>query len=230
MKSFIAIFLIIVPGLILGIYDKTVAMGLAIVAGALASVFLHLDKFKEFQGAGFSAKLKDEVQKVVEEATATIATLRQAVTPLLYTALFGLFTEDFSFSMDLLVKLKMEKDLENIANDLGIFDSRIIEIVNNFHVMYLGEHQWNFIKALRRDVQSNPFEESSKIFSALDLKDWPWSRNQAQIKEKLLEVVNPYKDKLGYEAKEALEDYLYYFDRHEIRRPEDFRRLTRLPL
>ena len=59
----------------------TVQMGLAIVAGAIAVAFINIDKFKSFKGAGFEA----ELQKVVEEAYATMETLRSMSKPIILT-------------------------------------------------------------------------------------------------------------------------------------------------
>ncbi len=40
-------------------------MGLMIVSGAVFLSFLNIDKFKKFQGAGFSAEMKDTLDKAV---------------------------------------------------------------------------------------------------------------------------------------------------------------------
>lgn len=44
-------------------------MGLVIVAGALGLAFSNLDKFSEFSGAGFSAKMRDQIQAVINKET-----------------------------------------------------------------------------------------------------------------------------------------------------------------
>ena len=44
-------------------------MGLSILAGALGLAFSNLDKLSEFSGAGFSAKMKDQVQAVIDKET-----------------------------------------------------------------------------------------------------------------------------------------------------------------
>ncbi len=52
-----------------GFMSKPTEMGLAILAGALGLAFSNLDKFSEFSGAGFSAKMKDQVQAVIDKET-----------------------------------------------------------------------------------------------------------------------------------------------------------------
>lgn len=44
-------------------------MGLVIVAGALGLAFSNLDKFSEFSGAGFSAKMRDQIKAVINKET-----------------------------------------------------------------------------------------------------------------------------------------------------------------
>ena len=52
-----------------GYMSQPAEMGLAIVAGALGLVFSNLERFSEFSGAGFSAKLKDQVEALIEKET-----------------------------------------------------------------------------------------------------------------------------------------------------------------
>ena len=52
-----------------GYLGKPTEMGLAILAGALGLAFSNLDKFSEFSGAGFSAKMKDQLQAVIDKET-----------------------------------------------------------------------------------------------------------------------------------------------------------------
>lgn len=48
-----------------GFQGMPTEMGLMIVSGAVFLSFLNLDKFKKFQGAGFSAEMKDTLDKAV---------------------------------------------------------------------------------------------------------------------------------------------------------------------
>ncbi|MBD3670027.1 MAG: hypothetical protein HUJ29_04565 [Gammaproteobacteria bacterium] len=44
-------------------------MGLAILSGALGMAFSNIDKISEFKGAGFEAKMKDQIQAVIDKET-----------------------------------------------------------------------------------------------------------------------------------------------------------------
>jgi len=63
-----AIILLVVP-CYFGYMSQPTEMGLSILAGALGLAFANLDKLSEFSGAGFSAKMKDQMQAVVEKET-----------------------------------------------------------------------------------------------------------------------------------------------------------------
>lgn len=46
-----------------GYESKTAEMSLMIIAGSIFLSFLNIDKFKSFKGVGFSAELKDTINK-----------------------------------------------------------------------------------------------------------------------------------------------------------------------
>jgi len=67
------------PSVYFGVTGNNTAMGLATLAGGLAAVFLHLDKFKYFKAASFEAQLQDKIQ----EADITIQKIRELMKPLI---------------------------------------------------------------------------------------------------------------------------------------------------
>lgn len=52
-----------------GLLRLPTEMGLSIVAGSLGLAFSNLDKLSEFSGGGFSAKLRTQVQAVIDKET-----------------------------------------------------------------------------------------------------------------------------------------------------------------
>lgn len=70
-----AIILLVAP-CYFGYMAQPMEMGLAILAGALGLAFANLDKMSEFSGAGFSAKMKDQIQAVVEKETESTPPVR----------------------------------------------------------------------------------------------------------------------------------------------------------
>lgn len=63
-----ALVLLVVP-CYFGYMAQPTEMGLAILAGALGLAFSNIEKLSEFSGAGFSAKMKNQIQAVVEKET-----------------------------------------------------------------------------------------------------------------------------------------------------------------
>ena len=78
--------LLIVSVFVFGLRGMTVEMGIGVVASAIFLAFANLDKFSEFKGGGFEAKLK----QAVDEANATVENLREITTPLIITSLDSL--------------------------------------------------------------------------------------------------------------------------------------------
>ncbi|MEX2515933.1 MAG: hypothetical protein WD572_03335 [Gammaproteobacteria bacterium] len=54
---------------VFGYMAMATEMGLSILAGALGMAFSNIDKIAEFSGAGFSAKMKDQMQAVIDKET-----------------------------------------------------------------------------------------------------------------------------------------------------------------
>lgn len=59
-----------------GYMGQPTEMGLAILAGALGLAFSNIDKLSEFSGAGFSAKMKHQIEAVVEKETESTPLLK----------------------------------------------------------------------------------------------------------------------------------------------------------
>lgn len=78
------VLLVISPAL--GFMDKSVEMGLAIVAGAIGLAFSNIDKICSFEGAGFKAEMWKKMETVVEKETETDQDLEIIKSVSLYSA------------------------------------------------------------------------------------------------------------------------------------------------
>lgn len=65
---------LIIGSLYFGLHGQPAEMALAIVGGAICLCFVNLDKFQEISGAGFSAKLKQQVEAVIAKETESAPT------------------------------------------------------------------------------------------------------------------------------------------------------------
>jgi hypothetical protein len=59
--------------MIFGCLGKPTEMGLAIVAASMALVFSDIDKFQSFNGAGFSAVLRNQIEAIIDKQTEPIS-------------------------------------------------------------------------------------------------------------------------------------------------------------
>lgn len=69
MLTFCSAILLLGVSSVFGFMSMPTEMGLAILAGALGMAFSNIDKISEFSGAGFSAKMKDQLQAVIDKET-----------------------------------------------------------------------------------------------------------------------------------------------------------------
>ena len=66
---FISASVLLIVSSTLGFMAMPKEMALAILAGAIGLAFSNIDKISEFKGAGFEAKMKDQVQAIIDKET-----------------------------------------------------------------------------------------------------------------------------------------------------------------
>lgn len=66
---FLAFIFILGGSFYFGYVERPVEMGLAIVAGSIALAFSYIDKIEMFKGAGFEAKMRQQVATLVAKET-----------------------------------------------------------------------------------------------------------------------------------------------------------------
>lgn len=122
-----------------------VEMGIAVAASGVFLAFTNLDKFSEFKGAGFEAKLR----QAVDEANATIDNLKEVAKPLILTNLTALakagrFSEGaFNKNHDLYDQLsEMQAKIGLVGDDLEKSKSS-----------YLNIHAWDMVSELSVDIE-----------------------------------------------------------------------------
>ena len=210
LKSFISVVVILVPGLSFGALGKSVEMGLAVAAGAIAAAFINIDKFEHFKGAGFEAQMK----KAVEEAYATIENLREITKPLI-VSMVGMLTHANRWSgMEQDQKHKLMDDFERISKALSLNDKELDSVIEIFHRYHTWDHFSVFITALSKE--NNISKESIKELE--QLRDYKTSNFPS--KEDIISLLGVPLDDLNLGINEVLEDYLYYRNNHKLRREE----------
>lgn len=205
MKIILTILLIFVPTIYFGYMGQTVEMGLAIVAGAVTSAFINLDKFERFSGAGFEAELR----KAVSEAYATLDNLKEVSKPLMKVTLTNLTYANRWGGMDFNEKHEYKKTIENIAMSLEIDD----ELKNTFEIFHR-YHTWDlyseFVTVLYKETNNH------LLRNELDsIKDY--STERFPNKEEILEIITANDLVITAVMEDRLEAYLYYLKNRKLK-------------
>lgn len=131
---------------IFGLKGMAAEMGIAVAASGLFLAFANLDKFSEFKGAGFEAKLRE----AVNEANATIENLKSVAAPLLTTTIDllakdGRFGEDSAFNKN----HDLYNKLVSLQADIGISDNSLEKAKSQ----YLNIHAWDMVSDLASGIE-----------------------------------------------------------------------------
>lgn len=138
--NFVGFILLITSVFVFGLKGMATEMGVAVVASSIFLAFANLDKFSEFKGAGFEAKLRE----AVNEANATIENLKEVAKPLIKTNLFvlsksGRFSEGaFNKSHD------VYDQLAELQRKIGL-EGQDLE---KSKAGYLNIHAWDMVSEL----------------------------------------------------------------------------------
>lgn len=154
--NIIGFILLIASVFVFGLKGMTAEMGIAVAASSIFLAFANLDKFSEFKGAGFEAKLR----KAVDEANATIENLKEVAKPLIKTNLFALAKAGrlsgsaFHKSHDVYDQLaELQRKIELDGQDL-----------EESKACYLNIHAWDMVSELSGNIEHAGTERFSVIF------------------------------------------------------------------
>ncbi|WP_296060759.1 hypothetical protein [uncultured Amphritea sp.] len=151
--NFVGFILLIASVFVFGLIGMAAEMGIAVAASGIFLAFANLDKFSEFKGAGFEAKLKE----AVNEANATIENLKEVAKPLIKTNLFALakagrFSEGaFNKSHD------VYDQLSELQEKIGL-EGQDLE---NSKSSYLNIHAWDMVSELSGNIERSGNEKFS---------------------------------------------------------------------
>jgi len=209
------VILIIGPALLFGFQGKPTEMGLAIVAGAVASAFLNMDKLQRFKGAGFEAEMKAEVKQVVDKVHATLDNLRDVTRPLLISTLETLINQGRFGSINANTKHQLLADVLKTADSLQICSEEpLIELKERFYRYHTWDHYSLFVNNI--DIINKDAEHKLKDFIHRDT----YKYSNFPTRELISNILGEELVKLDDKSKNHLEDYLYYLNNHSLRRKD----------
>jgi hypothetical protein len=132
-------------------------MWIITLTGAICLAFANIDKIQRFKGAGFEAEMKN----VVKEAYATIEMLKKIGKPIIINSINNLTWAGrigAYESIDLLNKIKIIKDLENISKEINVFDNELEDYIKQFYLL----HGRDFLRTIDNTLRDSQEYRSNK--------------------------------------------------------------------
>ncbi len=132
---------------IFGLLGKPTEMGIAVAAGFVYLAFANLEKFAEFKGAGFEAKLRN----VVTEATLTLQNLKDVAGPLIDTNLRTIAEANRIVGSSFERSHDMFDKMLDLQEKLSL-SSREVEAAK---ALYLTVFAWDMTHELAREIEGS---------------------------------------------------------------------------
>lgn len=203
---------------VFGYLEKTAALVGAITASAIGMAFANLDKIARFKGAGFEAQMKEAVQ----EAYATTDSLRDLAIVMARAVSDILAVENRYAGIKDIHKLDIKKNIDCILRDAGIDDRKIKHAGRLFDAYIHFDHAKRLANLASKtpDIsdQAKQAVEEMAVFSKTGDLDELYAASPVEFRKFLSEH-----DLKSKEIEEALEDYEYFVEKYDFRRPEQCR-------
>lgn len=187
-----------------GLREMISEMGIAVVASAIFLAFANLDKFSEFKGAGFEAKMRH----VVDEANATIDNLKEVAKPLIKTNLISLAKAGRFSSGAFNKNHELYDQLIELQQKLDLTGSDIEESKSK----YLNIHAWDMISELSDKIgksgESNFYKTYIDTIGTHNFEKAPDLSSFNQLIEKI---------QLNDECKKNYEALKRYYVKYDIK-------------
>lgn len=195
--------------LLFGLKEMAVEMGLFVVACGVALSFTNIDKIQRFKGAGFEAEMK----KAVEDAYATMESLKSIAKPLILSTLSNLIYAGRWGGMKRERQHELKEKMDSLAKSIGVFDDEVQSESAKFFA-------WNaidIIQMLERAVQKvkpleKPEQNTLHLLIDRDADKYPSA-------EELSQAIASFDEEQKEAAKPFLDDYEYYLSNRALRRP-----------
>jgi len=159
-----------------GYMRQPTEMGLAIVASAFIGVFVNLDKFAKFKGAGFEAELRE----TINEVNATMDQLKGIAEPLIAASVRDLNNQHFVVGFDYEEHYEYFDELFSLVEDYEIDIRKTMSEYIKFHRLNIAgcissifsiakkENNLYGYKDVEKEV---PFEDVTDIFDISDFNE-----------------------------------------------------------
>ncbi|OKP91855.1 hypothetical protein A3844_01705 [Paenibacillus helianthi] len=203
-KPFFTVMIILVPSLYFGYEGKAAEMGIALAAGALAAAFLNLDKLQSFKGAGIEIELK----KAVEEAYATIESLKNVAEPLFLTAITNLTYGKRLSGIPQEQERHLITSMEEVIKTTNLVNPDLDNAIKEFYI----HETWDRFSKLIDIVRKNNVSVSDKLKELVDRKETSYPSE-----ERINQILGEVPEEIALSVKEAINNYVYYKENQKDR-------------
>jgi hypothetical protein len=210
LKTFFTLLVVLAPGLYFGYNGKTVEMGMAIILGGVAAVFLNIDKFSRFK----FGNMEGELRQAVKEAYATIEHIKEIAAPLMIMSISNLSFAGRWSSLGISEKYQMIEQVSNGAKAIGLDNNNDINhAINVFHRLHTWDY-YEYIASHYLQIEHPIFEELRSVMDRATENFISEAKLIGIIENKHSHIITP-------EEKEKIDDYVYYLLHRKPRRYVD---------
>lgn len=202
--NFILIVALVATPITLAVIEKTAAASLSLIALSFALVFWNLEKFSEFKGAGFAAKLNTAVSEAyaaIDEVKSLAISISSPVASLMAVS------SSFQY-LHLRYKLEYAEEIRSSLKELKISEDKIDSALSALYDRVSEDHIKKALWALNEQLG-----EGQKLFGSYDEIDpdsWP------------LDAIKRESKKLGVNIDDKIKEYEYFVQNKKLLTPENW--------
>lgn len=202
--NFVLVVALVITPITLAIIDNALAASLSLISLSFALVFWNLDKFSEFKGAGFAAKLNTAVSDAyaaIDEVKSLAISISSPVASLM--AVSGSFQY-----LHLQYKLEYAEQIRHSLKELKISDEKINSALASLYERVSEDHIRKILLALNDQLDSE--HKLFRTYDDIDPDSWP------------LDAVKREAKRLGVNVDEKIEEYEYFMKNKKLLKPENW--------
>lgn len=202
--NFILIVALVVTPIALAVMEKNAAASISLISLSFALVFWNLDKFSEFKGAGFEAKLNTAVSDAyaaIDEVKSLALSISSPVVSLM--AINGVLQY-----LPLQYKLEYAEEIRKSLKELKISEDKVSSALSSLYDRVADDHIRNILWNLNKQL-----DEEKKIFKRYeDITLESWS----------LDAIKKESNKLNINVDKEIKEYEYFMQNKKLLIPNNW--------
>ncbi len=202
--NFILIVALVVTPIALAVMEKNAAASISLISLSFALVFWNLDKFSEFKGAGFEAKLNTAVSDAyaaIDEVKSLALSISSPVVSLM--AINGVLQY-----LPLQYKLEYAEEIRKSLKELKIPEDKVSSALSSLYDRVADDHIRKILWTLNEQL-----DEETKLFKRyedIDPESWP------------LDAIKKESNKLDINVDEKIKEYEYFMKNKKLLIPDNW--------